>query len=70
LAERRIYPAIDIPASSTRREELLFSPEALAASHGLRQRVGGMTSINAMQEVLSLFRNAKTNAELIPTLTK
>ena len=70
LAERRIYPAIDIPASSTRREELLFSPEALAASHALRQRVAGMTSINAMQEVLSLFRNAKTNAELIPTLTK
>jgi len=29
-----------------------------------------MTSINAMQEVLSLFRNAKTNAELIPTLTR
>lgn len=70
LAERRIYPAIDIPASSTRREELLFSPEALAASHALRQRVAGMTSINAMQEVLSLFRNAKTNGELIPTLTR
>ena len=70
LAERRIYPAIDIPASSTRREELLFSPEALAASHALRQRVAGMPSINAMQEVLSLFRGAKTNAELIPTLTK
>jgi transcription termination factor Rho len=70
LAERRIFPAIDIPASSTRREELLFSPEALAASHALRQRVAGMPSINAMQEVLSLFRNAKTNAELIPTLTR
>ncbi len=70
LAERRIYPAIDVPASSTRREELLFSPEALAASHALRQRVAGMPSSNAMQEVLSLFRNAKTNADLIPALTK
>jgi len=70
LAERRIYPAIDIPASSTRREELLFSPEALAASHALRQRTAGMTGINAMQDVLSLFRGAKTNAELIPTLTR
>jgi len=70
LAERRIYPAIDIPASSTRREELLFSPEALAASHALRQRTAGMPSINAMQDVLSLFRGAKTNAELIPTLTR
>ncbi|HEX5004218.1 MAG TPA: transcription termination factor Rho [Gemmatimonadales bacterium] len=70
LAERRIYPAIDIPASSTRREELLFSPEALAASHALRQRVAGMPSINAMQDLLSLFRNAKSNADLIPTLTR
>jgi len=70
LAERRIYPAIDIPASSTRREELLFSPEALAASHALRQRTAGMPGINAMQDVLSLFRGAKTNAELIPTLTR
>jgi hypothetical protein len=32
--------------------------------------VAGMPSINAMQEVLSLFRGAKTNAELIPTLTR
>jgi len=70
LAERRIFPAIDIPGSSTRREELLFTPEELAASHALRQRVAGMPPINAMQEVLSLFRNAKTNAELIPTLTR
>jgi len=70
LAERRIYPAIDIPASSTRREELLFTPETLAASHALRQRVAGMPSINAMQELLSLFRNAKSNAELVPTLTR
>ncbi len=70
LAERRIYPAIDIPASSTRREELLFTPEELAASHALRQRVAGMPAINAMQEVLSLFRGAKTNAELLPALTR
>ncbi len=70
LAERRIYPAIDIPASSTRREELLLSPEELAASHALRQRVAGMPAINAMQEVLSLFRGAKTNAELLPALTR
>jgi len=70
LAERRIYPAIDIPASSTRREELLFTPEALAASHALRQRVAGLPASNAMQELLSLFRGAKTNADLIPTLTR
>jgi transcription termination factor Rho len=68
LAERRVYPAIDIPASSTRREELLLPPEALAASHALRQRTAGMPPIAAMQELLSLFRETPTNAELIPKL--
>ena len=68
LAERRVYPAIDIPASSTRREELLLGPEALAASHALRQRTAGMPPIAAMQELLSLFRETPTNTELIAKL--
>ena len=41
LAERRIFPAIDIVASATRREGAAFSPEALAASYALRQRTAG-----------------------------
>jgi transcription termination factor Rho len=56
LAERRIFPAIDVTASSTRREELLLSPEALAASHLLRQRIAGMAPVAAMQEVLGEMR--------------
>ena len=43
LAERRIFPAIDLVASATRREELLLSQEALAVSRLLRQRIAGMT---------------------------
>src|SRR5215218_597836 len=68
LAERRIFPAIDLVASSTRREELLFSQEALAASHVLRQRIGGMTPINAMTDLLTDMRRSKTNTDLIRTL--
>jgi len=45
LAERRIFPAIDLVSSATRREELLLSQEALAVSRLLRQRIAGMTSI-------------------------
>jgi transcription termination factor Rho len=52
LAERRIFPAIDLVASATRREELLLSPEALAASRELRQRIAGMTPVNAMKELV------------------
>jgi transcription termination factor Rho len=68
LAERRLYPAIDLVASATRREELLLSPEALAASRVLRGRFAGMTPINAMNDLLTDLRRNKTNAELIRSL--
>ncbi|MFL5401406.1 MAG: transcription termination factor Rho [Gemmatimonadales bacterium] len=68
LAERRIYPAIDLVASATRREELLLSEEALAVSRILRGRFAGMTPINAMNDLLSDLRRNKTNAELIRSL--
>jgi transcription termination factor Rho len=68
LAERRIYPAIDLVASATRRQELLLDPVALAASHALRQRIAGMTPINAMSDLLTDLRRSKTNQDLIRTL--
>jgi transcription termination factor Rho len=68
LAERRIFPAIDLVASATRREELLLSEEALAATRLLRQRIAGMTPINAMSDLLTDLRRSKTNTELIRTL--
>ena len=51
LAERRIFPAIDLVASATRREELLLSEEALAVSRLLRQRIAGMPAIAAMNDL-------------------
>ena len=68
LAERRVYPAIDLVASSTRREELLLPEEALAASRVLRERFAGMTPINAMNDLLTDLGRNKTNAELIRSL--
>jgi transcription termination factor Rho len=68
LAERRIYPAIDLVASATRREELLLESGALAASHLIRHRVAGMTPINAMTDLITDLRRSKTNSELIRTL--
>jgi transcription termination factor Rho len=69
LAERRVFPAIDLVASATRREELLLSDAALAASRLLRQRIAGMTPINAMNDLLTDLRRHKTNEELIRVLT-
>ena len=68
LSERRIFPAIDLVASATRREELLLNGETLAASRVLRQRVAGMTPINAMNDLLAELRRNRTNAELVRAL--
>ena len=68
LAERRVYPAIDLVASATRREELLLPNEALAVSRLLRSRFAGMTPITAMNDLLTDLRRNRTNADLIRSL--
>ena len=68
LAERRVFPAIDLVSSATRREELLLSQEALAVSRLLRQRIAGMTPVNAMTDLLTDMRRNKTNDELVRAL--
>ncbi len=56
LAERRIWPAIDLPASATRREELLLSPEELARATEIRQEVGRLPPAEAMKRVAGELR--------------
>jgi transcription termination factor Rho len=68
LADRRIFPAIDLNASATRREERLLSPEALEVTHSLRQQLAGMPATDAMSELLSLMRSTGDNAELVAQL--
>jgi len=68
LAERRIFPAIDLVASATRREELLVSPEALDVMRALRQRIASMSPVNAMNYLLDEMRRDKVNADLIRRL--
>jgi transcription termination factor Rho len=68
LAERRVYPAIDLVASATRREELLLDPETLAASREIRGRIAGMSAVNAMNDLLVDLKRYPTNAELVRTL--
>jgi transcription termination factor Rho len=65
LAERRIYPAIDLNSSGTRKEELLLSPEALAVSQALRKRFSGEGSTEAMSQLLRLMKRTESNAELL-----
>lgn len=65
LADKRVWPAIDLTASATRREELLLSEKALAVSHALRRRFANTTASDAMAELLTLMRRSENNAQLI-----
>jgi transcription termination factor Rho len=65
LADRRIYPAIDLNASATRREELLLSDAALTASHAMRRELSGLSEVDAMSEVLGIMRRTSNNAALL-----
>jgi len=68
LADRRIFPAIDIPASGTRKEAQLLDPASLTAAHLLRRRVAELTVLEGTKVVLSLFERAPTNEALVAEL--
>ena len=65
LADRRLFPAVDVAASGTRREELLGSAAEVAGRAELRRRVAGLPPTQAVETVLALIRRAGTNAELL-----
>ena len=68
LADRRIYPAVDIAASGTRREELLDDAKTLEAKQKLRRALVDLPPEQAMQSLLQQMKRAKTNAELLSAL--
>src|SRR3989454_11542332 len=65
LADRRIYPAVDIAASGTRREELLGDAATVQAKRDLRRGLVGLPPEKAMETLLVQLRRTKTNAELL-----
>lgn len=68
LADRRVFPAINIAASGTRKEEQLLDPDTLNASRLLRRKVADMNTVEATQAVLSVFEKIGSNATLIEQL--
>jgi transcription termination factor Rho len=65
LADRRIYPAVDIAASGTRREELLADAKTIEAKQKLRRTLVDLPPEQAMQNLLQQVKRAKTNSELL-----
>ncbi len=69
LAERRLFPAIDIYRSGTRREEMLLSPEELDATWILRRAMGALGATETLELLLERVRNTKSNQELLQLVT-
>jgi len=65
LADRRIFPAIDLQASATRKEELLLDDDQLWLSRVMRRQLVGQNPADAMLELLGAMRKTKSNRELI-----
>jgi transcription termination factor Rho len=65
LADKRIFPAIDIVQSSTRREEMILSPEALEFSQNFRRQINGVGAADAMQALLTIMKRSESNADLV-----
>jgi transcription termination factor Rho len=68
LADRRIFPAIDINRSGTRKEELLLGPEALNRSWILRKLLSDMNPAEAMEFLLSRLKGTKSNKDFITAM--
>ena len=65
LSEKRIFPAINIPRSGTRREELLLDKEELEAMYIMRKALNSMKSEEALEQILDMFTHTKDNAEFV-----
>lgn len=65
LANRRIYPAIDLTGSSTRREDLLLDRETLQRMWILRKHLADMNTEEAMNFLLQNMKGTRTNEEFI-----
>ncbi|MCI8968582.1 MAG: transcription termination factor Rho [Lachnospiraceae bacterium] len=70
LSEKRVFPAIDIPKSGTRREDLLLTPDELEAINVMRKALNGLKSDEAVDKILDMFYRTKNNTEFVETVKK
>ena len=68
IAEMRIFPAINVKKSSTRKDELLYGAEEKKKIDKLRTKISGLTDVEATKIIISLLKKTKTNDELIEKL--
>ncbi len=70
IAERRVFPAVDVNPSGTRKDELLLSTDEFAVVHKLRRVLSGLDSHQAIDLLMSQLRKTKTNYEFLVQVSK
>jgi len=70
LSDKRIFPAINIDRSGTRKEELIYHPEEMARVYGLRRAMQGIPAVEAMDMFIQRLKKTKTNAEFLMSLNR
>lgn len=70
LSEKRVFPAIDIPKSGTRREDLLLSGEELEAVNIMRKGLNGLKPEEAVDKILDMFAKTRNNQEVVNMVKK
>jgi transcription termination factor Rho len=70
ISERRVFPAVDVNPSGTRKDELLLSPDEFGIVHKLRRVLSGLDSHQAIDLLMSQLRKTKTNYEFLVQVSK
>jgi transcription termination factor Rho len=70
IAERRVFPAVDVNPSGTRKDELLLGPDEFSVVHKLRRVLSGLDSHQAIDLLMSQLRKTKTNYEFLVQVSK
>jgi len=70
ISDKRIFPAIDITKSGTRREELIFDKDDLQKMNVLRRIISSMGTMDAIEFIISKLKNTKNNDEFFSSMNK
>ncbi|MGW5269327.1 transcription termination factor Rho [Rhodococcus sp. NPDC003994] len=70
IAERRVFPAVDVNPSGTRKDELLMSPDEAAVLHKLRRVLSGLDSHQAIDLLIDRLKKSKNNIEFLMSVSK
>jgi transcription termination factor Rho len=70
LQEKRVFPAIDIQKSGTRREDLLLDRDEQEAVYNMRRALNSMKADEAVEQILNMFSRTRNNAEFVQTAKK